>query len=280
MIVRNPAVAGYFYPRDREELSSLLDSLLREAKEEPKDVLGCVVPHAGYAYCGKTQARAYRSLGNGDYVFVILGPDHSGTGPRASIMTAGRWRTPLGDYPINNELAVEIRNEAGLVEDISAHSQEHSIEVQIPWLQKRFPRSSFIPLSLGSLTPGDMESLGKAISKISVGRRMVLIASSDFTHYGVNYGHIPFSGSDKEILEMMEQVDREAAQAIASVDPRGFLSIVEKYGATICGYIPIATMLYAVGEWATKGKVLDYSTSYPISKSTDAIVGYSSIIII
>lgn len=278
MILRQPAVAGSLYPVGTEELNSMLGSLIRGPREE-KDVIGCVVPHGMYAYCGKTQSRTYKALGNGDFTFVILGANHYGAGSNASIMTSGKWRTPLGDYPINNDIASEIKSEAGIGEDIESHSKEHSIEVQIPWLQKMFPRSSFVPVSLGKLSLEEMTGIGKAISKISVGRRIVVMASSDFTHYGAVYNYAPVEGNVEEILEFIEGIDRQAAQRITSLDPSGLVDFVETNRATICGHVPIATMLFAVEEWASKATLLDYSTSYPVTKSKDAIVGYCSIIV-
>lgn len=278
MILRQPAVAGSFYPKDRDDLDSLLGSFIRGPRDE-RDVIGCVVPHGMYAYCGKTQARAYKALGNGDFTFVVLGANHHGAGSSASIMTSGKWRTPLGDYPINNEIAAEIKKASGIAEDIESHSNEHSIEVQLPWLQKMFPRSSFVPISLGKLSLDETEVIGKAISKASVGRRLVVIASSDFTHYGEVYNYSPVDGEAEEILEFIEGIDRQAAQRITSLDPAGFVEFVETHRSTICGCAPIAAMLFSVEEWASRASLLDYSTSYAVSKSKDAIVGYCSIIV-
>ncbi|MBI5355870.1 MAG: AmmeMemoRadiSam system protein B [Candidatus Aenigmarchaeota archaeon] len=276
MILRQPSVAGRFYPKDSDDLNSVLGPLIRGPREE-KDIIGCVVPHGMYAYCGKTQARAYMALGNGDFTFVILGTNHHRTGPKASIMTSGKWRTPLGDYPINNDIAAEIKSESGIGEDIESHSTEHSIEVQLPWLQKLFPRSSFVPISIGNLSLDEMASLGKSISRVSVGRRIVVMASSDFTHYGEVYNHVPVKGDIDEILEYVEGIDRQAAQRITALDPRGFVDFVETHNMNICGYATIATMLFSVEEWAYRASILDYSTSYPVSKSKDSIVGYCSI---
>jgi len=250
----------------------------RIGEVEKRKVVGAVAPHAGYIYCGRTQAFVYKSLLE-NTTFIIIGPNHTGLGARASIMCSGVWKTPLGVCRIDSELARRIlENSSYLEEDLHAHTQEHSIEVQLPWLQYRFSSVSFVPITIASSDPEVYKEIGAAIAKSLRGSE-VIIASSDFTHFGEVYGYVPVGGGPGNILKFMEQVDMEAAKAIAQLAPERFLETVEKYRATICGRAAIATMLYALKGRAVEGKILDYSTSYEVSKNVHAIVGYCGIVL-
>lgn len=279
MIVRNSSAAGSFYPRGSSDLRTTIDRFMRLASGvDKRNVVGMVSPHAGYIYCGRTQARVYRSLLQ-NATFVIIGPNHMGLGAPASIMCNGVWKTPLGICRIDSELAEEILGRSKfLQEDLHAHSQEHSIEVQLPWLQYMFPSVNFVPICLGRMDLKAYRDIGLAIGS-SLKGSMVVIASSDFTHFGESYGYTPVSGGAGKILGYMEMIDREAAKAVADRAPERFLEIVKKYRATICGSAAIATMLYAVRDRAGRGTIVDYSTSYDVSHEINALVGYCGIVL-
>ena len=279
LIIRNPVALGAFYPRSSSELRTTIDKFMKTAGEvEKRNVLGMVSPHAGYVYCGKTQAHAYKSLLE-NTTFVIIGPNHMGLGANASIMCEGIWKTPLGICRIDSELARKILEKSKfLEEDLHAHAQEHSIEVQLPWLQYMFTPVNFVPICLGHTSLEAYKDIGLAIRDSVIGNTVV-IASSDFTHFGESYGYTPVSGGPGNVLGFMEKVDLEAAKAVADIAPERFLEIIEKYRATICGRAAIATMLYAVKDRATKGTILDYSTSYELSRNIHALVGYCGIVI-
>ena len=279
MITRNPVAAGYFYPLSPSDLRTTIEKFMRRARVGKEEILGAVVPHAGYIYCGETQAHVYKILIENP-TFVILGPNHTGLGEEASIMCEGMWKTPLGSCRIDTEIARKIlKNSEFLKEDLYAHTQEHSIEVQLPWLQYRFRNVNFVPISIGSDNPEVFKDVGRAIKKAIKATKSIVIASSDFTHYGEVYGYVPVRGGPSKVLEFIERIDKEAAKAICDRAPERFLEIVEKYRATICGRGPIATMLYALKDDALKGTLLHYSTSYQISRNLDAVVGYAGIII-
>jgi len=279
LIVRNPIAAGSFYPANSSDLRTTIERFVRRVGEvEKRNVLGAVSPHAGYIYCGKTQAFVYKSLLQ-NTTFIIIGPNHMGLGARASIMCEGVWKTPLGTCRIETELAKKILDKSSfLQEDLHAHTQEHSIEVQLPWLQYFFSSVNFVPITISSSKPEVYKDIGSAIKESVIGNPVV-IASSDFTHFGESYGYAPVSGGISKISGFMEKVDLEAARAVAEIAPERLLEIVDKYDATICGSPAVATMLYAIKDRAKKGIVLDYSTSYEVSRDTHAIVGYCGIVL-
>ncbi|MCD6368129.1 MAG: AmmeMemoRadiSam system protein B [Candidatus Aenigmarchaeota archaeon] len=279
MITRNPVAAGYFYPLSPSDLKTTIEKFLRRARVEKEEILGAVVPHAGYIYCGETQAHVYKTLIENP-TFIIIGPNHTGMGAEASIMCEGIWKTPLGSCRIDTEIARKILDGSEyLREDLYAHTQEHSIEVQLPWLQYRFGNVKFVPIVIGSNNPEVYKDVGNAIKNAIKATKSIVIASSDFTHYGEVYGYTPIRGGPSKVLRYIESIDMEAARAISDRAPERFLEVVERYKATICGKGAIATMLYALKDDALKGTLLHYSTSYQISRSLDAVVGYAGIII-
>lgn len=279
LITRNPVAAGYFYPQSSSDLRTTIDKFMRGVRVDKDEILGAVVPHAGYIYCGRPQAYVYKTLIENP-TFVIIGPNHTGLGAEASIMSEGVWKTPLGSCRIDTEIARKILNNSEfLKEDLYAHTQEHSIEVQLPWLQYRFRDVKFVPIVIGSNNPEVYKDIGQAIKKAIEMTKTIVIASSDFTHYGDVYGYTPVRGGPSKVLKFIEDVDKEAAKAICDRAPERFLEIVEKYKATICGKGPIAAMLYAVKDNALKGTLLDYTTSYEVSRNIDTLVGYAGIII-
>ncbi|MFP4045514.1 MAG: AmmeMemoRadiSam system protein B [Candidatus Aenigmatarchaeota archaeon] len=282
MIIRNPIAVGQFYPRNSGDIESMLDKFLRRAKIDKKGIIGGVVPHAGYMYCGETQAHVYKSLLGETKTFVILGPNHSNTGANEAIMTSGMWKTPLGSCQIDSDLANTIlENSDHLKSDYNAHNQEHSIEVQLPWLQHKLGSVNIVPIAMRGKSQKKAQDIGEAIEAATqeTAKKFIVLASSDFTHFGRSYGYTPVSGGPSAILDYVEKVDREAGEAIENLSPESFLDTVEKYNATICGTGPIAAMLYALKDKAKGGRILHHSTSYDVSKDKNSIVGYSGITI-
>ncbi len=281
IIIRNSAAAGQFYPRSSGDIESMIDKFTRKADVEKRDVIGAVVPHAGYIYCGKTQAHVYKSLSDEKTTFVVLGPTHSRQDTPLAIMTSGIWKTPLGAARIDTELAESIlKHSEHLEDDYEAHNQEHSIEVQLPWLQRRFKNFGFVPIGMSDHSIEKAREIGKAIKKAvdETGRNVVVIASSDFTHFGTSYGYTPVSGGPGKKLDYIKKIDMEAVSAIENISPETFVDTVERYSATICGVGPVAALLYYLEDVSKDGELLDYSTSYEVSKNEDSIVGYCGIV--
>jgi len=263
---RKPVVAGMFYPGTETGLKKELSELFHDIRDESNSI-GVVSPHAGYIYSGATAARAIASL-KSVKSFVILGPNHNSMGPKFALMRQGTWQTPLGNCKIDPKLADSI--ECGfLEEDARVHAMEHSIEVQLPFLQHRFgAKFGFVPISVINLDFTDeflsrCRELGKAIAKTVKGKEIGIITSSDFSHY------IPAG--------LAERIDRKAINSITKLDLKGFFSVLEKNNASVCGYGPIAVLMAAAKQLGLKGRLLEYTNSGKATGSLDSVVGYAAI---
>ncbi|MFQ6009643.1 MAG: AmmeMemoRadiSam system protein B [Candidatus Aenigmatarchaeota archaeon] len=286
MLIRNPAVAGSFYPLSSNELASMIKRFMNESKARPRQCMGVVAPHAGYVYCGKVFASVYSALSGSDFdTVVILGPNHMGAG--AGIATGkGMWKTPLGSVSVDEEFAGELPNN-NIFNDPGAHRNEHSIEVQLPWLQavfanKRSRFQRFVPVAINLLyyTKEHCKALGNRIADVAekLNRKTLVIASSDFTHHGRLYGYTPFSGSGKQILKRIKETDMEIAGYASKLMPERLVEVCRERNLSICGFGAIAAMLWAAKRLGAKnGEILDYSTSYDVSRDTNAIVAYCGI---
>jgi AmmeMemoRadiSam system protein B len=278
--MREPVVAGAFYPYDSEELKKTLKGFLGADIEKSK-VLGIVAPHAGYAYCGKTAAAVYKTVSNDFETAVVLGPNHSGIG--SGIATnSDSWKTPLGVAKPDEEFVKELVRNSIISEDDEAHSREHSIEVQLPWLQYLFKNFRIVPISIGP-SYFDIDSCREIGSKIAdvakkLKRKILIVASSDFTHYGYSYGYLPFRRGNA--IEKIKELDMKIIDLIEKLDAEKLVKTSYEKGLTICGYGAIASMLFATKKMgAKKGELINYSTSFDVSKNLDAVVGYAGIAI-
>lgn len=261
--MRSPAVAGQFYPRDPGELKRELDLLFSGVAKEELQALGAVVPHAGYVYSGAVAAEVYARLPQRE-TYVILGPNHHGLGAPVALSRES-WRTPLGSIEADLELADAL---AGTIidQEETAHLHEHSIEVQLPFLQTRSNGFKILAVAMGlqdEQTAVEVgEALGNAIRDLK--RDCTVIASSDFTHY--------------EPQEQARKVDLNLIEAILRMDVPELYSRVYKFDATACGYGPIAAAIIAsriLG--ATSGKLLRYATSGDVTGDYSQVVGYGAI---
>jgi len=283
MQIRNPAVAGAFYPFGSDELRKTIKKFFDEIKVEERKVLGIVSPHAGYVYCGKTAASVYKSISNDFDTAVILGPNHMGMGVGVAT-SSGIWKTPFGSVKIDEEFTKKLTKGSIVMEDFKSHLREHSIEVQLPWLQYRFGDFKFIPISINPIyfDLKTCKEIGEKIAEVAndLKRKILIVASSDFTHYGSIYGYKPFSGSANEVLRKIKEIDMEIIGYIEKIMPQRVLETCDEKRLTICGCGGIASMLYAAKKLGAKeGKLIDYSTSFDVSRDVDAVVGYAGIVI-
>jgi len=278
MKIRRPTQAGAFYAGDAEALKRQVEScflhefgpmkLPKVDANGPRNVVGLVCPHAGYMYSGPVAANAYYELaldGKPDTV-VILGPNHTGYGSALALMDEGAWRTPLGDVEIDSVVAREILQETRLVDvDDSAHKYEHSVEVQLPFLQYLFGDNfRFVPICFQLQDFASAEEVGNALIEVLSERDTVIIASSDFTHY--------------EPQANAERKDLAALEAVKAMDAKKFLSIIEERNITACGYGPIATLITAAkGFFAKEVRLLRYKTSGDITGDKTSVVGYAAV---
>ena len=275
---RRPTVAGQFYESDAEALSLQIKSCflnplgpgkLPETNfhSHPRNIVGLVCPHAGYMYSGAVAASGFFELaqdGTPDSV-VILGPNHSGYGSGLSLMREGTWQTPLGDVQIDRELADAILSETSIVDvDELAHRYEHSIEVQLPFLQYIYgSKFKFVPICFLMQDYDSAVEVGRALVEALDTRNVVVIASSDMTHY--------------ESAKQAEKKDRAALDAVTALDAKGFYQTVESQNITACGYAPITALItYAQGVGA-KAKLLGYHNSGDTSGDYSSVVGYASV---
>jgi AmmeMemoRadiSam system protein B len=266
-VVREPVVAGRFYPGKAE-------LLLREVRQftssqgEKARALGCVVPHAGYMYSGHVAGAVYAKL-QLPKRFVILCPNHTGMGEPLSIMSAGAWLTPLGEAGIDRELAQALKNEFALLhEDRNAHRSEHALEVQLPFLQVMAPEFTFVPIVVGTAELETLEGLGRAIAKVlsSAADEVLVIASSDMNHY--------------ESDRITRVKDSMALAKVLALDAPGLHQVVTHQHVTMCGYGPAIAMLTAAKQGgATTAELVRYATSGDISGERDSVVGYAGIIV-
>lgn len=264
---REPAVAGYFYSENKELLKSDLKTLIKEKKEKIK-VKGIVVPHAGYMYSGWVAGQTYGVIYPPEVVF-ILGPNHTGLGKEASIFNGDSFVTPLGEAPIAKNLALKLLEEVPFLEDDPlAHIHEHSLEVQVPFLQYLNPKVEIVPLCLGKLSLEEIVNLGKGIAKCIKEEKKycIVLASSDFSHY------VP--------QEVAKKKDFLAIEQILNLSEGGLLNIVQKEKISMCGVIPVAVMIYACKELgAKKAELVVYGTSGDVIRDYSSVVGYAGIII-
>ena len=288
-MVRYPAVAGSFYPSD-EELVLMLEKFLGDLGEEGSErrVTAGVAPHAGYIFSGYTASRTYKAIFEDGLpeTFVILGPNHTGLGSPIAVYPSGEWLTPLGEIEVDSEMAREIAKLSGIADlDELAHKYEHSIEVQVPFIQYLAEvagkKVRIVPITLGIQDEEVSKALGKAIFEASreLGRDVVVIASTDFMHYGVAYGYVPFRARADELPHRIKEWDFRIIRRILDFDVRGMFSEIGEMNHTMCGPGAVGTaIVYSRLAGALEAELLHYTTSYEVSRSTDAIVGYASIV--
>ncbi len=285
-MTRQPIVDGQFYESDPDKLNNQIESCFKNSfgpgslpsKTRDKKVIGIVCPHAGYAFSGPCQAFSYKEVGESKIpdVYILLGLSHSGFN---SCISTEDWETPLGIVKTDKELGEKISQVSGLPIDEVAHQNEHSIEVQLPFLQFVNKDHDFKILPIIISYDTDLQKIAQCIKETlnQTKKTSILIASSDFTHYGLNYGFVPFSDNTKE---NMYKLDQGAIDSITKLDANKFLDYTEKTKATICGKYPIASLIETsklLG--AKKAELLKYYTSGDILKDYNSAVGYASIII-
>lgn len=267
-MLRQPAVAGRFYPADPAELARQVAALAAPSEERPIRAIACVVPHAGYRYSGHVAGAVYARLKLPQRL-LLLGPRHFREGKTQAILSDGAWQTPLGRAEIDSELAHELAHAyPGLSEDEAAHRTEHALEVQLPFLQCSSSDFRFVPIALATTDYVELESLGQAIAEVLRRRTdpVLMIGSSDMNHY--------------ESDEITRRKDRLALEPLLELDARGLFDAVRREGITMCGFGPVVSVLTAARLLgATRATLVRYATSGDISGDRDEVVGYAGVII-
>lgn len=263
-MLRTPAVAGKFYPEDPRKLSEQIQNLIHaDSGHEKISCRACLVPHAGYVYSGHVAATVLARIAFPKRI-LVLGVRHFPYGAEAAILSKGAWRTPLGDARIDCDLAAEITRSCQLLsEDSVAHQREHSLEVQIPFLQVLNPSFSFVPIALGTIRFDDLVSIGESLGKIlSADPDVFLLTTSDFNHY--------------EDDATTRRKDHLAIDRILRFDAHGLFDICHEEEISMCGLGPAVAMLTALNRiGSNKAQLLKYATSADVSGDTSAVVGYA-----
>jgi AmmeMemoRadiSam system protein B len=267
-MVRPPAVAGSFYPSDPRELAREIDSFTASSAEKNL-ALGGVVPHAGYMYSGSVAGAVYSSLQIPNRC-ILLGPRHFPRGEPLAILREGTWQTPLGEAQIDTVLAAELaRRCPRLRDDVVAHEREHSLEVQIPFLQRLAGENlRFVPIVLATDRFAVIEELGHAVAQVVAAQSepVLVIASTDMNHY--------------ESDAITREKDHRAIERILALDPRGLFDTVRFGEISMCGYAATVAMLVAMRDLGAKeARLIRYATSADINGDHGRVVGYAGIVL-
>src|SRR5215469_8542657 len=271
-MLRQPAVAGRFYPADPTVLRADLKSYLSPSEERVR-AIGCIVPHAGYMYSGQV-AGAVWSRVEIPQRLIILCPNHTGRGHPLAVMDQGEWLTPLGNVPIDGDLAAQLLDAfPALAKDSDAHRSEHAIEVELPFLQFTRSDATFVPIAVGTSRPLLLEKLGDAMANVIRERAaqnprdsILIIASSDMNHY-----------EDDATTRVK---DRKAIDRILGLDPQGLYETVINDSISMCGFGPAVAMLTAAKRLGAKqAELVQYATSGDVSGDRDMVVGYAGIVV-
>ncbi len=264
---RPPAVAGQFYQGSPSRLAEQVETFVdRNARREK--VIGIVSPHAGLIYSGHVAGAVYSSI-EPPSTFVLLGPNHTGLGPKLSLMEEGEWEIPTGVFRIDKPLADRIAlNVPVISKDTQAHMYEHSLEVQLPFIASISKDAQIVPIILMSATVDECRHLGEGIAKAvsAVDYPVVLVASSDMSHYV----------SDATA----KNKDKKALDRILSFDPEGLYETVIDERISMCGYLPVVAMMYAAQSLgARSARLVKYATSAEVSGDYDRVVGYAGVVL-
>jgi len=270
-IIRPPAVAGRFYPRDPEDLrAEVVGYLSQPSSDKPSSVhaIGCIAPHAGYVYSGHVAGTVFARI-DIPRRCVVLCPNHTGQGRALAIMSEGAWETPLGEIPIDAELANALRHRfTPLQEDSAAHRAEHAIEVELPFLQICQPQLTFVPIALGTTQYETLEQLGTALADVISAQDdpILIVASGDMNHY------------ESDVVTRAK--DHRAIERILTLDPRGLHEVVTQQNISMCGLGPAVAMLIAARQLGAKSAdLVKYATSGDVSGDREMVVGYAGVVV-
>jgi len=264
-MLRSAVVAGYFYPGRKESLLETVDALIAPAAPD-QTAIALMSPHAGYVYSGGVAGRTFSGVRIPEEI-IILGPNHHGSGHMAAVCARGEWETPLGRTRISSELANRILAECPMTaEDSVAHCSEHSLEVQLPFLQFRAPDSTIVPICLSHMPLEVLLQLGDGLARAVQSRRSrpLIVASTDMTHY--------------ESGEIAHKKDSLALEKVLALDPTGLYDVVQEHRISMCGVLPTVVMLQAaIALGAQNAELIAYSNSGDVTGDQSEVVGYAGV---
>ena len=264
---RKPAVAGRFYPAQREALVREVETYIDRNVKKSR-VLGIVAPHAGFIYSGNVAGAVYSRIEIPDTV-ILIGPNHSGHGEAVAVMTEGTWSMPMGDITIDRELSNAICEETVIAkQDSSAHQFEHSLETQLPFLQYFKKKFQIVPICIKRIKISSCKELSEGIVRAlkRFDKPVLLVASSDMTHY---------ESHDRATIK-----DHMAITYIENRDPHGLFETVQSEKITMCGINPVTVMMLCSEKLgAREAELVKYMTSGEVSGDMEKVVGYAGMII-
>jgi AmmeMemoRadiSam system protein B len=265
-MIRNPTVAGYFYPASPAELKATLAKYID--KTAPKEeVVGLLMPHAGYIYSGAVAGAAISRVSFKD-TFIVIGPSHSGLGKPFSVWPEGTWKTPLGEVEVDEELARKIIELSEYAEeDYLAHENEHAVEVQVPFLQYIKSDVKIVPIILAGASDAIYKEIGHAVARAIKGlkRGAVILASGDMTHY--------------EPAEVARDKDMKAVEAMLALDADELTRRYNNLRITMCAHGPVVTLITAAKELGASGaELIKYQNSGDATGDYSSVVAYAGVI--
>jgi AmmeMemoRadiSam system protein B len=264
---RKPAVAGQFYTTSPTGLSEQISGFTQTGLDK-ESAIGIVSPHAGLIYSGEVAGAVYSRV-RMPHTVILIGPNHTGLGRPVSIMSSGSWQMPTGEFMIDEKLAERLKEKAGFIEDDAiAHTMEHSLEVQLPFILHFSQDLMIVPIIMMIDSLDICRQTGEAIADVikEAGYPVLIAASSDMSHYE----------TDTEA----RRKDKMAIDQVLDMDPEGLYGTVINENISMCGVIPVTTMLYAAKKLGAKSATLvKYMTSGETSGDYDHVVGYAGIII-
>ncbi|MCK4509305.1 MAG: AmmeMemoRadiSam system protein B [Desulfuromonadales bacterium] len=269
-MIRPAVVAGQFYSGQKESLLKSVESLMPTMVCK-QSAIGLMSPHAGYIYSGSVAGQTFSAVKIPDEV-IILGPNHHGRGHLAAVYASGSWETPLGQTKIASELAELILAECPMTaNDSVAHLPEHSLEVQLPFLQFLAPQTSIVPICISHLPLAILLQLGDGLARAVTARgstspdsRPLIVASTDMTHY--------------EAGEVAREKDFLALEKVLALDPEGLYEVVQEHRISMCGVLPTVVMLQAaLALGATNAELVAYSNSGDVTGDQSEVVGYAGV---
>jgi MEMO1 family protein len=266
-MIRQPAVSGSFYPSLPATLSTLVDTLL-VSKTQSRKAKAIIVPHAGYVYSGAVAGEVFASTDIPKQV-LLLGPNHHGFGPAIAVSGVDSWATPLGHVPLDGELREQLlRSITDLKINDSAHEHEHSLEVMLPFLLRRQPDLSIVPVALGHLGLESCLALGSALATVlnDYEQDVLLLASSDMNHFSS--------------AEITGKLDSLAIDAMEAYDPVQLYHVVREKNISMCGVLPVIVVMQAAREMgASSCRIVNYSHSGQVNGDNSSVVGYAGLTI-
>lgn len=263
--IRQPAVAGRFYPGNAESLRADVEAYL-SPRAETRPAIGCLLPHAGYIFSGHVAGAVLAQL-SVPRTCIILCPNHTGMGTPLSIISEGAWRTPLGDVEVDSSLGSTLLNAfPALEEDTLAHRAEHAIEVELPFLQALRPDLKIVPIVIGTQQYGVLQGLGVAIAAAVRGTDTLIVASSDMNHY------------ESDAITRVK--DHMALAPVLELNPEELYRVARSEHISMCGLGPAVAMLTAARDLgASSSTLVRYATSGDILGDRDRVVGYAGVIV-